>query len=180
MTYKANGTELRFTEGRSFKFYRVYEIYDADVGDFRVLFQWGRIGTAGQSKVEITGTGAPGTTHGQASMKALALDKLESKRRKGYEHTWYREFDTVSPDVLRLAGVNERSQQQAQTQVDTNPLVKATVTLDAALRLATGTPAQQAEAAVMAKGLHETLDALRGEITQLEGGVEIVDMMISR
>lgn len=171
MTYKARGAELRFEHGTSYKFYRVYEIWDDDARDYRVLFQWGRIGTTGQSKVEITG---------EHSMTALAYDKRGEKLKKGYEQRWHREYDVVPPDVLKLAGVNERSQQQAQAQVDTNPFVKATVTLDAAMRLATGTPAQQAEAAVMAKGLHDTLDTLRTEIAQLEGGVEIVDMMISR
>lgn len=167
MTYQARGTELRFEHGTSYKFYRVYEIWDNDTGDERVLFQWGRIGSTGQCKVEVT-----------SAMRTLALDKIGEKERKGYERTWRRDFDTVAPDVLRLAGVNERSQQQAQQQVDTNPFVKATVQVDAAMRLATGTPAQQAEAAVITKGLHETLDLLRDQLLHLEGGVELVDAMI--
>jgi predicted DNA-binding WGR domain protein len=171
MSHKGTVTELRFEHGSSYKFYRVYQVHDADAGDFRVLYQWGRIGANGQTKTELF--------RSFGEMTNAALDKLNQKLNKGYEQSHHRDYDVVPPDVLRVAAVNERSRAEAEAKVSSDPFAKAVVQVDKAMRLATGTPNDQAAAVVITRSLHGTLTELRNRLTQLEGSVELVDTVLA-
>lgn len=171
MTYKGFGTELRFEEYGSSKFYRVYRMWDEDSGDARVLFQWGKIGAPnGQTKVEVCSSAA--------DAKASAVRKLDEKLKKGYREAWHNELDPVPPAVLELAAVNERSTLQARQQIELDPIARVNADIDHAIRLATGDAASHAEAVVISKDLHVTLDNLHAQLTSLQGRVEMVDALI--
>lgn len=170
MSHTGHLWELRYTEGSSFKFYRVYTIENAEAGDYRVLFQWGRIGTRGQSKVE--------TFSSPGAMTTLAVEKRDEKRRKGYEIVHQSALQFVPPDVLKAAAVNERYQVQSQQVVDTNLIAAMMSKLDGAVRLATGTTDDQAQAVVVSQDLRSNLDDLRKQVLELEAGVEVLDDLI--
>jgi predicted DNA-binding WGR domain protein len=170
LTYAGRGTELRYEEHGSSKFYRVYEMWDEDSADRRVLFQWGKIGSNGQSKVEVVSYIDEGAE--------VAEKKLNEKYRKGYQIAWSREFETVPPAVLQLAAVNERSTLQEEQRVELDPFARASADIDKAIRLATGDAAAHAEAVVISKSLHVTLDNLHAQLTSMQGQVEMVDALI--
>ena len=96
-TWDARLWELSYCYGKSFKFYRAYLLTPSD-GQVRVLFHWGRIGTAGQSRVIL---------YDNTADAAGDIDRTtESKHRKGYD--WENKCAPVEPDdaLMRLAGID--------------------------------------------------------------------------
>jgi predicted DNA-binding WGR domain protein len=97
-SWEARLWELSYCYGNSFKFYRAYLLTSSD-RQVRVLFHWGRIGTAGGSRVILYETTADA---------AADIDRTtQSKYRKGYD--WEKQCAPVPPDdaLLRLAGIDE-------------------------------------------------------------------------
>ena len=96
-TWDARLWELTYCYGTSFKFYRAYLLTSTD-GQARVLLNWGRIDTAGQSRVILYDT---------ADEAAADVDRITtSKHRKGYD--WENVSAPITPDeqLLRLAGID--------------------------------------------------------------------------
>jgi predicted DNA-binding WGR domain protein len=97
-TWDARLWELTYCYGTSFKFYRAYLLTSTE-GQARVLLNWGRIDTAGQSRVILYDT---------ADEAAADVDRITtSKHRKGYD--WENVSAPVEPDeqLLRLAGIDQ-------------------------------------------------------------------------
>ena len=96
-TWDARLWELTYCYGTSFKFYRAYLLTSTE-GQARVLLNWGRIDTAGQSRVILYDT---------ADEAAADVDRITtSKHRKGYD--WENVSAPVEPDdaLMRLAGID--------------------------------------------------------------------------
>lgn len=90
-------TELRYQEGRSNKFYRVTILSEVQTLDYRVLTQWGRIGSEGQEHVELF------TTEGSAV--EFYRKRIDEKERKGYWLHDAQAFLDPTPALLEKAGV---------------------------------------------------------------------------
>jgi len=190
VSYQQLMREVRYndTYANSHKFYRVYVLTDDATNDYRVLFQWGRIGSKGQSKMQIC----------QSAKEAewAAREKIHSKEAKGYEphipssvsKGYFQTSTVVDPALLLDAGVNTfeaaKSAPKPVTPEDSMETITAalvaslTVDADRAVRLATGTPDDQATAVVIARKLDEKLNALRTAVDEAEARVEVVNILI--
>lgn len=170
MTYQAQVQEVQFQDPghNSNKFYRAYVLWDDDTNDHRVLFQWGRIGSKGQSQVHVC------TSKGMA--EGMAEGKIYDKRRKGYELNYKRELPAVPPDLLHLAGVSADA--NGRSQRPTDPITVLLMDIDTARRLAMGDSDDVTKAVVMRSSLNDQLTALRASVSEAEGQVEVVDMLL--
>ena len=171
MTYQAEVTELQYQDSarNSSKFYRAYHIWDDEALDHRVVFQWGRIGSKGQSQVLIV------HTEGQAAITVSG--KLRDKQDKGYRTVYDKTLPGVSLDLLHLAGITETA--AAANVRSQDPVKVLLVDVDTCRRLAMGDGADVTKAVVMRRSLAEQLDALRASVQDAEGQVEVVDMVLN-
>lgn len=152
------------------KFYRAYALTNGT--DHRVLFQWGKRGTRGQSQVHVC------RTLDEASL--LATSKIRDKERKGYgtlsKADGLTVMDVVGEDLLRIAGVNVDAM---PTVVDTEDrgavFAHFAIDVDRCRRLAFGTPAEQTEAVAVRNKLRDQLDFLRTETLKAEGQLDFVE-----
>jgi len=170
--YQAQITEVQYQDvnRNSDKFYRCYRLWDDETGDHRVVFQWGRRGAKGQSNVNVTGS--------ERESRLLIARKLDEKLGKGYHHAYANDLPGVPADILHLAGINtDRSVQAASRPQD--PFVRIAVDVDTCRRLAMGDQSEVTKAVVMRKSLQEQLEALRTSVSNAEGQVEVVDMILS-
>lgn len=171
MSYTAEVTEVTYVDHahNHDKFYRAYLLSSDDATDFRVVFQWGRRGSKGQSQNSVYPT---------FSAAKAALDrKLTSKTDKGYEHSYFRELPGVSNDILDLAGVNRFGTDLEKPVAD--PFVRISLDVDKCRRLAMGDETEVVEAITLRKDLLSQLDTLRTSVSKAEGEVEIVDMLLA-
>lgn len=94
--------EYRDPEANSSKFYQISVLENEVLGDYRVLTQYGRIGSAGQSGFKMARSGA--LAHHMAGIRQT------QKERKGYQVASNGWEDITSENtlknMLRLAGVN--------------------------------------------------------------------------
>lgn len=171
MTYSAEVTEVAHVDHahNHDKYYRVYILSDDDAGDYRVVFQWGRRGSKGQSQNSVY------ANRGQA--QAAARQKLNSKTDKGYVESYHRELPGVSNDILDLAGVNRFQIEIEKPHAD--PFVRISLDVDRCRRLAMGDESDVVEAITVRKTLVEQLAELRTSVARAEGEVEIVDMLLA-
>lgn len=173
MTYTAEVTEVQYQDSRanSDKFYRAYVLHDADSGDARVLFNWGRNGAKGQFQVTTTPT--------VQSARQAARSKLDDKRKKGYEDSSRRELRIVPEDLLAHAGVNENARSQAVAALSKDPFASMEAGTDRLIRLVTGPREVATEAITLKRDLDEQLKALRDRLTQAEGSLELAADVLS-
>ena len=171
MSYTAEVTEVTYTDHahNSDKYYRCYLLSSEDSTDHRVVFQWGRRGSKGQSQNSVT------ASRGEAERMVRA--KLSSKTSKGYVESYHKELPGVSNDILDLAGVNRFGVQTEVASAD--PFVRISLDVDEARRLAMGDEADVVKAITLRRGLLDSLDSLRTSVARAEGEVEIVDMILS-
>lgn len=171
MSYTAEVTEVHYTDTahNHDKYYRVYTLADEDAQDYRVVFQWGRRGSKGQSQNSVYAT--------RSQAEGAARTKLASKTDKGYVVIYERELPGVSDDILDLAGINRFATKIEQPSAD--PFVRISLDVDRARRLAMGDASEVVEAITVRKTLLEQLDALRTSVSRAEGEVEIVDMLLA-
>lgn len=175
MSYTARMTELRYIDSNfgqrgSNKYYRVYvlEGQDEHDGDNRVVFQWGRWGSKGQTKVE--------RTEFPETAAQLAAEKLEAKTKKGYDVSRsMQRFDVVPPDILELAAVDANVRSQAEKRLEVDSFARFAADSDKLIRLLTGPTELSAEAVVLHSTLSEQLDALRRSLTDAEGRMELIE-----
>lgn len=170
MTYTAEVTEVTYTDHahNHDKFYRCYLLSSEDSTDHRVVFQWGRRGSRGQSQNSV---------HASRSAAASEITrKLLSKTSKGYLGSYHRELPGVSNDILDLAGINRFGMQTELASAD--PFVRISLDVDKARRLAMGDAGEVVEAITIRKSLMDQLDGLRTSVARAEGEVEIVDMIL--
>lgn len=169
--YQAHVTEVQFQDSarNSDKFYRCYRLWD-DTGDHRVVFQWGRRGAKGQSSVQVCAS--------QREATNLVVRKLDEKMSKGYYRVYQNELAAVSPDIMHLAGLNT-SVHLAASQRPQDPFVRLAVDVDTCRRLAMGDQADVVRAVTLRQDLHTQLDALRTAVSNSEGQIELVDMLLS-
>lgn len=172
MSYEANVIEVQYVDHahNHDKFYRAYHIWDDDnPNDHRVVFQWGRRGSRGQSQNSVYANA------GQA--KLAIVNKINSKTDKGYVETYRRDLPGVSDDILALAGVNVFDTQTVKPSAD--PFVRISLDVDRCRRLAMGDESEVVEAITVRKGLLDQLAELRTSVARAEGEVEIVDMLLA-
>lgn len=177
MTMQADVREVRCTTGNHFKFYRAYVMYDDDAGEYRTLFNWGKIGANGQYQA-----------HGAATRSAaefLARKKLESKLSgrgsSQYVHHSERHLDVVPEDLLEHAIVarddNARSQQAERIKVDAHARFAADA--DTLIRLVSGPAGLTGEVVALRSSLQEQLDELRSRLTESEGQMELINDVVA-
>lgn len=173
MTYTAEMTEVRYEDhtANSHKFYRAYVLVDLDQNDYRVLFNWGRIGAKGQFKVQ--------TCYGPQDAYEMASGKLYDKKRKGYEDHATRELSVVPDDLLREAGVNEAAREAAMQALSRDPFASLEAGTDRLIRLVTGPAEVQGEAITLKATLDDQLIALRTRLMQAEGSLELATDVLS-
>lgn len=172
MSYQADLVEVHFQDpgANSDKFYRAYHIFDEEApDDHRVLFQWGRRGSKGQSKVEVC--------HGVAHAKSTLRDKINSKEAKGYREVLARHLPAVSDDLLELAGINRFAVNANVRSQD--PFAVFAADVDRCRRLVMGDSTEQAEAFTLRADLRTQLDTLRRGVSEAEGQVEVVEMLLT-
>lgn len=170
MTYEANVTEVQYSDPNrnSNKFYRAYRIWDDETMDQRVVFQWGRIGSKGQSQVHVC------TAEYQATQ--MIEGKISDKERNGYRETYSKTLPGVSNDLLALAGISAAANGRSQAPVE--PIKVLLIDIDTCRRLAMGDFQDVTKAVVMRRSLADQLAALRASVTDAEGQVEVVDMVL--
>lgn len=170
MSYTAEVTEVHYEDlaHNHDKYYRVYVLSDSDASDHRVVFQWGRRGSKGQSQNSVY------PSRNQAENAARA--KLESKERNGYQPIYHKELPGVSDDILELAGVNIF---QSDTKApNPNPVVRLSIDTDRCRRLAMSDTDDLSEAVMLRASILTQLDELRTAVVSAEGEVEFVDALL--
>jgi len=104
--WTARACELRFVDpdSNANKFYRISVLRNDTNGDYRVVYQWGRVGASGQTSFKMY------TNEGTAQINAE--HRCSQKLRKGYEVTY--DWTDVNPNdfLLSAAGVNLYVMQQ--------------------------------------------------------------------
>lgn len=170
MTYEAHVTEVQYSDPNrnSNKFYRAYHLWDEETLDHRVLFQWGRIGSKGQSQVHVC------TAEYQA--QSMVDGKIQDKENKGYQETYSKKLPGVSTDLLALAGISQAA--NGRSQVVTEPIKVLLIDIDTCRRLAMGDSEDVTKAVVMRHSLNDQLTALRNSVEEAAGQVEIVDIVL--
>lgn len=173
MSYKAVVTEVRYVDpsANSSKFYRAYALSAEDGSDFRVLYNWGRIGAKGQFSQAIMPTE-------DAAMSAAA-GKIMDKERKGYDGRSIRELRVVPDDLLEQAGVSSNARSQAAAALSKDPFASLEAGTDRLIRLVTGPADVQSEAIMLKRTLDDQLAALRNRLTQAEGSLELAADVLS-
>lgn len=173
MTYTAEMTEVRYEDrtANSHKFYRAYVLVDLDNNDYRVLFNWGRIGAKGQFKVQ--------TCYGPQDAYEMASGKIYDKKRKGYEPHAERELSVVPDDLLREAGVNEAARAATAARMSVDPFARIEADTDRLIRLVTGPAEVQADAITLKGDLDAQLKELRTRLMQAEGSLELATDVLS-
>ncbi len=168
--HRAHVIEARYDDdySNSHKFYRAYALSNEEENDYRVLFNWGRVGTNGQFQVQVATSGY--------DAKCRAESKIEDKERKGYAITRNDSLEVVPNDLLERAGVNVRSEATARTVSEFDTF---TSEVDTAIRYATGDTSSQVKAVVMARDLESKLTALRVKVMEAESRMETVQMLLS-
>lgn len=168
--YRAKVTEAIYNDdySNSHKYYRIYELYDPETEDARVLYNWGRIGATGQFKVDIA--------LDLYEMQRMSSNKMVSKVRKGYEITRTSELEIVPNDILSRAGINTRTETPVER---VSEFAQFAADVDVAIRLATGDTDDQVQAVVMARTLDEQLEALRTSVLEAEGRCEVVHLVLA-
>lgn len=168
--------DLGGVSGRgSHKFYRVTVIQnDAHSGDYRVLFQWGRVGATGQSSLMQLPT--------QEQAYNVGQKKINEKLGKGYvtKHGW-EDLREVPQDLLMAAGINTSTPTVVGTPVEISLPAFAAFTSEVGRvrRLAMGSHAQCAQAIVERTGLREQLKGLQDYVTRASGELDFVEDVIA-
>ena len=170
MSFQAALTELAYRDdGRnSDKYYRAFHVFDNEADVHRVVFQWGRQGSAGQSKMLIL--------HDEGSAAMAISRKLREKTDKGYRIVFDKTLPGVSADIMELAELSADDAVNARSQQD--PVKVLLVDIDTCRRLAMGAAEQVTQAVVMRRTLAEQLAALRASVEDAAGQVEVVDMVL--
>lgn len=169
MSHIAYVTEVRYDDNyaNSHKFYRTYALQDEETGDYRLLLNWGRIGSTGQFKLVVY----------PYPCQSAAREKIAEKTRKGY--VCVREeskLSIVPEDILLAAGINVRSVPKEDGK-DSFAAVIADV--DTAIRLASGPTDDQVQAVVMCRSLTDRLNLLHEEFTDAQSRLEMAQMLVT-
>lgn len=178
MTFSARVQEVQCKTGNHYKFYRAYTLSDPLNNDFRVVFNYGKIGSNGQW--------TPSQKFSTLATAMLtASNKIESKRRGGGSSVYEteipdRELSVVPEDVLEKSGIfvdeNARSQQKARLEVDAHARFAADA--DSLIRLITGPTELTGEVYAARSSLQDQLDELRNRLLASEGQMELINDVV--
>lgn len=170
MSWEAELRELAYVDHahNSDKFYRTYLLSDPEAQQYRVLFQWGRRGSKGQNQVHVC--------RNLAEARSIVTSKLDAKERNGYQMTLSKTLPAAPTDLLLLAGIAAFDDDPMHAPAD--PFDALVAEADRARRLSMGEESEQAQAVVALSGLRKQLDDLRRRVTEAEGHVELVEMVL--
>lgn len=179
MSFSARVTEVQCKTGNHYKFYRAYVLEDALNGDFRVVFNYGKIDGNGQwTPSQRFSTGV------EAEM--AAKKKLDSKRNGGGSSVYEtevapRELDVVPEDVLEKSGIfideNARRQQKERIAVDAHARFASDA--DTLIRLVSGPTGLTGEVVQLRSSLQDQLDELARRLTESQGQMEIINEVVA-
>jgi predicted DNA-binding WGR domain protein len=156
------------------KYYHAYLLLDQPLRSttaerYHVLLHWGRNGGRGQAKLFSFTT--PSSAH------SLWNDKVKEKIGGGYSVIGPdRVMQPVPAHILDRAGITPVfDKHHVQTPYD---VLRAEISF--AIIGATGDDGEFKRTLEMKGSLRETLDSLRAELTELEGQLEVVDILVMR
>lgn len=175
MSMQADVREARCQQGTSNKFYRAYVMYDEENGQYRVLFNYGRIGANGAFQAQNASS--------RDDAERAATAKLNSKVNKAY--SWYppgeRHLDVVPEDLLEKAVVdrsdNDRSRQAERVKVDVHARFASDA--DTLIRMVSGPGGLTGEAVILRGSLQDQFDDLRKRLIEAEGQMELINDVIA-
>lgn len=165
--------EYRDPEANSSKFYQISVLENETLGDYRVLTQYGRIGSTGQSGFKMARSG-PLAHH-------MGTTRQAQKERKGYQvvSNGWEDIDSENAlkNLLRLAGVNTN----ALTTEDLGPEEEGVTfsemesMLDNLITTATRENIDPGDVAVETATINAKFAVLREQFDDLESQVEFAN-----
>lgn len=158
-------------ETNAHKFYHVYVLTNDTLGDYRVLYQWGRIGTNGSTNFKMCSS--------QMQAVSLAQKRVAQKLAKGYEHDegWKALTESQLAGLLPSTGVNihHSTERNASDGVSFDEM--ATL-VDDVLKKSTGVEKPDVEVLVEAAQMNAKFATLREQFEQVESTVEFVNTAV--
>jgi predicted DNA-binding WGR domain protein len=171
--WKGHSVELHYVDpdSNSNKFYRITTLHKGVNGsDFRVLYQWGRIGSVGQSSFKMFNS----VEH----MTHTANRRQQQKMAKGYVMAAEGFPSSHNLDrLLRLAGVNT---EEGESPADSDGVTfdEMSNMVQQLLSTATGEITDVADVAVETAQMNAKFESLRRRYEAVQSDVEFVNAAV--
>lgn len=170
--WTARACELRFVdpETNSNKFYRISVLNNPETGDHRVVYQWGRVGSTGQSSFKMY-------TSDDVAMRN-AEHRYFQKARKGYEEA--APWGQIAPTdfLLSQAGVNLYAAHQEAEMSDGVSFDEMGTLVGHLLTKAVGAENDTVDVMVEAATMNAKFSQLREQFENMESEVEFVNTAV--